>query len=92
MLLRISRDPNPSPGVRLKAEGRLIASFAALVEDEGRAALAAADTVVLDLSGVSVVDRAGLEALSRLDRAGVTITGCSEIVASILAAEGIRTA
>jgi anti-anti-sigma regulatory factor len=92
MVLRITRDLTPTPGVTLKLEGRLIGTFAGLVEDEGRAALAAASPVVLDLSGVAVVDRAGIEVLQRLDQAGVTIVGCSEILASILAAEGIPAA
>jgi anti-anti-sigma regulatory factor len=91
MVLRITRVDEPSLGVTLKLEGRLVERYATFVEDESLAALVASGAVLLDLSGVAVVDRAGIEALRRLDRAGATIARCSEILASILAAEGIGT-
>jgi ABC-type transporter Mla MlaB component len=89
MVLRITRDEELSLGVTFKLEGRLVERYTTLLEDESRTALAAAGAVVLDLSGIAVIDRAGIEALQRLDRAGVTIVGCSELLASILVAEGI---
>ena len=46
--------------------------------------------LVLDLSGVSLVDRSGIEALRRLHGAGVLIRGCSDAVACILEAEGVK--
>jgi hypothetical protein len=46
--------------------------------------------VSLDLAGVNFVDRAGVEALRRLSRAGVEIRSPSGDVASVLEGEGVR--
>jgi anti-anti-sigma regulatory factor len=90
MVLRITHVEPRAHGVTLKLEGRLVDLWAALLEAECTAAFASSGSVTLDLSGVTVIDRAGIGALSRLDRAGVAIRGCSDLIASILSAEGIH--
>ena len=90
MVLRITRDDETASGVKLRLDGRLVEPWASLVEQECSSALRSARAVTVDLSGVAFVDRTGIEALGRLDRAGVAIRGCSDLVASILAADGIR--
>ncbi len=74
----------------LKLEGGVIAEWAALLERECSDLLRPGGAVSLDLAGVSFVDRAGVEALKRLSRAGVEIRCPSGPVASVLEAEGVR--
>jgi anti-anti-sigma regulatory factor len=88
-VLRITRDDERSTGVTLKLEGRLIEPWASLLEQECAAAESSGREVRVDLSGVTIVEKAGVEALQRLHRSGVVLAGCSDLVASVLAADGI---
>ena len=81
MLLRIT--------CLLKLEGVLVRHLVDLLEREC-AKHRNVSGLVLDLSDVSLVDRAGIEALRRLHGAGVLVRGCAEAVACILEAEGIE--
>ncbi len=90
MVLRITREEGRAHDVTLKLEGRLVDPWATLLEEECSAARAASRAVAVDLSGVALIDRAGVEVLARLDQAHVAIRGCSDLIASILAAEGIH--
>ena len=80
MLLRITRV--------LKLEGVLVRDLAHLLEQEC-AKHRDPSGLVLDLTGVSLVDRSGIDALRRLHGAGALIRGCSDAVACILEAEGV---
>jgi anti-anti-sigma regulatory factor len=81
MLLRITRV--------LKLEGVLAKHHVGLLEREcGKHRNVSG--LVLDLSGVPLVDRSGIEALCRLHAGGVLIRGCSDVVACILEAEGVE--
>lgn len=90
MVLRITRVEAPAHQVTLMLDGRLVDPWAELVERECAAVLESGRAVAVDLSGVAVVDGAGIETLSHLDQAGVPIQGCSELIASILSDEGIH--
>jgi anti-anti-sigma regulatory factor len=74
----------------LKLEGRLVAEWAALLERECSALRRSRGAAYLDLTSVTFVDRAGIEALARLSRAGVEIRCLSGPVASVLEGEGVR--
>jgi anti-anti-sigma regulatory factor len=87
-MLRITREEG-SRGATLKLEGRVIAEWAVLLESECSGLLRSPGTVSLDLTGVSFVDRAGIEILERLSRAGIEIRCRSGPVASVLEAEGV---
>jgi hypothetical protein len=52
------------------------------------AGLEAGALPALDLSGLSFVDRPGLEVLQRLERQGVRIKACSPFVAELLGGRG----
>ena len=90
MTLRITREKGSRARTTLKLEGSVIAEWAALLERECSDLLRSRDAVSLDLAGVRFVDRAGVEALERLSRAGVEIRCRSGPVASVLEGEGIR--
>jgi anti-anti-sigma regulatory factor len=88
--LRITSEERSGAGARLRLEGRLVADGAALLERECSGPLRSRGDVSLDLAGVNFVDRAGVDALARLSRAGVEICCCPGAVASVLEGEGIR--
>ena len=88
-MLRITRDKKERGTVTLKLEGRLTQDIVDLLVQECSALHGRSRPVILNLSGVAIVDRAGVEALRRLRSMGCAIRGCSDLVASILEAEGI---
>ena len=90
MTFRITREAGSRSRATLKLEGRVVAEWAALLERECSALLRSSTSVSLDLAGVGFVDRAGVEALERLSRAGVEIRCPSGPVASVLVGEGVR--
>lgn len=90
MTIRITREDGSLSRATLKLEGSVIAEGAALLERECSDLLRSSASVSLDLTGVGFVDRAGVEALARLSRAGVEIRCPSGAVASVLLGEGVR--
>lgn len=90
MTFRITREEGSRSRATLKLEGRVVAEWAALLERECSDLLRSSTSVSLDLAGVGFVDRAGVEALKRLSRAGVEIRCPSGAVASVLLGEGVR--
>jgi len=88
-MLRITRELRSGGRTTLRLEGSVIAEWADLVEREC-SALRRTGSVSLDLAGVGLVDRAGIDALTRLGRAGVEIRCHPGAVASVLEAEGVR--
>lgn len=89
MMLRITLEETLRPRATLMLEGSVAGEWVALLERECIGLLRAWVALSLDLKGVGFVDRAGVEALRRLRRAGVEIRGCSGPVGSVLEGEGI---
>ena len=90
MTLRITREVGPGLRATLRLEGNLVAEWAALLKHECSGLLRAAAAVSLDLTGVFFVDRAGIETLERLGRAGVEIRCRPGALANVLEGEGIH--
>jgi ABC-type transporter Mla MlaB component len=88
--LRITREHRSRARALLRLEGSVVAEWAALLERECSSLLRSWGVVSLDLAGVNFVDRAGVEALERLNRTGVEIRCRSGPVASVLEGEGVR--
>jgi len=74
----------------LRLEGSLASEWAALLERECSSLLHDGVSLTLDLAGVDLVDRRGVETLRRLGREGVEIRCHFGAVASVLEAEGVR--
>jgi anti-anti-sigma regulatory factor len=87
--LRITRRKTPRSRATLVLEGKVAAEWAALLERECSGLLRSHPSLSLDLSGVTFVDRAGLQALRRLSRKGAGIVCVPGPVASVLEGEGI---
>ena len=70
-------------------QGRIVGDWAELLERECQELLRSGLHVVLDLSEVVFIGRAGLQVLGRLGPTGVRIIGCSPLIAATLTQEGI---
>jgi anti-anti-sigma regulatory factor len=90
-MLRIHRNETNGRTVILVLQGRIVAEWAVLLECECMELLRSELRVVLDLTDVVFIGRSGLEALSRLDRAGARVIGCTPLIAAMLEQEGIQT-
>jgi len=90
MVLRITEHEGSDAGAVLRLEGRVVAEWAALLEQACSELLTRRDEVSLDLAGVSFIDQAGVEALRRLSLAGAEILCTSGPVASVLEGVGIH--
>jgi hypothetical protein len=88
--LRITREEGSRVRALLRLEGSVVAEWAALLERECSELLRSGGAVSLDLADVNFVDRAGVQALERLSRAGVEIRCRPGPVASVLEGEGVR--
>ena len=82
VMLRITRSTSNGTTL-LKLEGKLLAAWAVELLEQS----SSADTVELDLSQVSFVDRAGLVALGDLLGRGARIVACAGFVAQLLEME-----
>jgi hypothetical protein len=88
--LRITREEGSRARALLRLEGSVVAEWTALLERECLGVLRSRGAVSLDLAGVTFVDRAGVEALEWLSRAGVEIRCRCGPVASVLEGECVR--
>ena len=89
IMLRIHRHEDDGRRVVLALHGRLVGDWAELLVRECRDLTRSGREVVLDLSEVIFVGRAGLEALARLHQTGVALVGYSPLIAAMLAQEGV---
>ena len=90
MQLRITEVKGSDSGAVLRLEGRVVAEWAAILEQACSELLGSRDEVCLDLAGVNFVDSAGIAVLQRLSRAGAVILCPSGPVASVLEGMGVR--
>jgi anti-anti-sigma regulatory factor len=90
LTLRITRERGSRSRATLKVEGKVVAEWAALLERECSELLPSRRLVVLDLAGVTFIDRTGIQIFERLSRAGVEIHCRPGAVASVLEGEGIH--
>jgi anti-anti-sigma regulatory factor len=70
--------------IRIRVEGRVAGPQAGELLRVVRHAREAAGRIVLDMSGVTFVDRGGLEVLLRLRRQGTAFDACSSFVSILL--------
>lgn len=88
-MLRITLLAAAAAPIVLRLEGHVDAEGGALLERECASWISGGAAIVLDLTAVRFVDRAGTAALGRLGRAGVEIRCRAGVVASVLESEGI---
>ena len=88
-MLRIVQKNVDAHQVILALEGHILLGWAELLERECVELLRSGRRVALDFSHVGFIGRAGVEALTRLGRAGVEMVGCSPLIADILELEGL---
>jgi ABC-type transporter Mla MlaB component len=74
---------NGSPAI-IKLEGKLLEPWISELHDACRAARKQDASASLDLAGISYIDAPGTIALRDLIRRGISVTGCSPLVAELL--------
>jgi anti-anti-sigma regulatory factor len=85
-MLRITRQDHNGDGLTLRLEGRLLEPWVAELRQESLAA--GTRPLRLDLSAVSFLDAAGVEAVRGLLSQGATLGGCSSFVRELLGEPG----
>jgi len=83
-VLKISRSDRDSTQTTLQLEGRVTHAELSELERTRKESQKECRRLVLDLTGVSFVDREGVAALHRMRRDGILITGCSPFVGELL--------
>ena len=86
-MLRLTFETDDAAGPVLRAEGKVVAEWAALLERECRALLQQQPVLRLDLSGVLYVDRDGMRALRAFAPGELVLEGCSPLLQEILGQE-----
>ena len=79
-MLRLTRTSKPPHEVILLLEGQIVAQWVRLLEDECRELLSADQRVLLDLSGVSYLDRQAARLLRELSDRSVRLINCPPMV------------
>lgn len=83
-MLRLTLETDDAAGPVLRAEGRIVAEWATLLDQECRALLQHHAQLCLELSGVSYVDRAGVRVLRGFAPGRLRLEGCSPLLREIL--------
>ena len=89
MVFLITRDDSTFFSATLRLQGRLDGPSGDRLEVECAALLGYFTEIIVDLSGVSGLDREGLRALRRIHRRGVKLVGSEETLPRLLEGEGI---
>jgi len=79
-MLRVTRTTRPPDEVILLLEGQIVAQWVRLLEDECLELLGADRRVLLDLSGVSYLDRRAAGLLRELAGRSVRLINCPPLV------------
>lgn len=88
-MLRITPVSQSEEEVVLKIEGAVADQDVALLEEEGRRWLGQTQRLLLDLEGVHLIDRAGLDLLEHWHEEGVRLRGGSLFVRTLLQRRGL---
>lgn len=83
-MLRISRSAASPSLATLRVEGRVVAEWVFVLEQECLLALRESGHVRLDLSAVTFVDGRGLAALRHLGANALEIINCPEFIGELL--------
>jgi anti-anti-sigma regulatory factor len=86
-MVRIQRIVDRPSEITLSVEGRIVAEWVAVVEDECRQAARETPRVQLDLAAVTFIDARGVEVLRRLVTDGVAVVNCREFIGALLHAD-----
>lgn len=83
-MLRITRVAESASWTTLRVEGRIVAEWVPVLEQECQLALEDNRPVRLDLSAVTFIDDGGVAALRRLGANELEITKCPEFIRELL--------
>jgi anti-anti-sigma factor len=83
-VLRITAVGGTGPVQTLRIEGRIDGVQAEELSRTATPALAASSRLILDMSGVTFIDRAGVAVVRRLCAGGAELSGCSSFIGTLL--------
>ena len=86
-MLRILKKPASGPPTILKLEGKLLEAWVDELRQSANTAAQHGSSVMLDLSGLTFADAAGVATLRELIQQGATIGACSGYIAALLQME-----
>lgn len=84
MMLRIEKVSEDDATVTLKVEGRIVGHWVATLEEECFRSLRGSKQLILDLAGVSFIDRDGVALLMKVKGERVRVLNCSPFVKELL--------
>lgn len=83
-MLRITTIDENNTTATLKVEGRIVSDWIGTLERVCHGWLERGKTIYLDLSGVTFIDTQGVASVRTLVTRNVRITGCSDLIQSLL--------
>jgi anti-anti-sigma regulatory factor len=83
-MLRLTRTALHTDQVLLKAEGRLVAEWVGLLEEECAELLGSDRQVLLDLGDVSYLDQRAIRLLRHLRASSLSIINCPPLIQDLL--------
>lgn len=79
-MLRLTNIAENDTSVTLKVEGEVVSDWSSLLETECLRCLATGRELVLDFSGVTLIDCRGVETLKRLQARNVKLINCPALI------------
>ncbi len=83
-MLRLTEVVRDGSGVTVKVEGEIVSEWSAVLEDECVRRAAASPHVILDFSGVTLIDGRAIDVLRRLRGLNITLNNCSRVIEELL--------
>jgi anti-anti-sigma regulatory factor len=83
-ILRIEKVGEDVATVTLRLEGRVVAQWVASLEDECQRVLRKSKRLVLDVAGVTFIDRNGVAMLRKMNGGRVQVVNCSPFLRALL--------
>lgn len=83
-MLRITQVSEDSDSVCLKVEGRVIGDWVSVLARTCGSCLSQKRQITLDISGVTYIDRRGVDTLTRISGENVRLTGATLLVQALL--------
>jgi len=83
-MLRIEKVGEDAGTVRLKLEGRVVAQWVAALEEECQPVLQRSKRLILDVAGVTFIDRDGVAMLAKMNGKRLQVVNCSPFLRALL--------
>jgi len=83
-MLRIEKVGEDAASVTLRLEGRVVAQWVVALEDECQRVLQRSKRLILDVAGVTFIDRDGVAMLGHMNGKRLQVVNCSPFLRELL--------